>query len=65
MKKILNESLFSYVMDTILGYAARREAENDIEFQSYLKKSSEDIARVTAELEKTVKRAQELQKKRK
>ena len=63
MKKILNESLFSYVMDTILGYAARREADDDVEFKAYLKKSSEDIARVTAELEKTVKRAQELQKK--
>ena len=63
MKKILNESLFSYVMDTILGYAARVEADDDVEFKAYLKKSSEDIARVTAELEKTVKRAQELQKK--
>ncbi len=65
MKKNLSESLFSYVMDTILGYAAKREADDDIEFQEYLKKSSADIARVTADLEKTVKRAQELQRKRK
>lgn len=60
MKKNLNESLFSYVLDTILGYAAKKGFENDPEFRSYLKKTSDEIEKITKDLEQTVNKAKKI-----